>query len=261
MIKSLSKQEYDLLSTFTIKNQKIITTKDIKASFKFSEGKTRVVLHRLEKKGWLERIEKGKYLIVPLEGREGWAEHPFVPIPKLVKNYYVSYRTALAYYGFTEQMPYYVFVATTERKRSLEFQGYLYKFVRISNRKLFGYDKIKISDTEINIADKEKTIIDCLEKEKYAGSIIEIFKALHNNKEQFDFNKMADYALKMGNQSLIRRLGYLLDLIKQDTKKLEKNTGKFRYIYLSNSFPEKKYGIVNKWKLVLNLKDDELFKW
>jgi hypothetical protein len=91
MIKSLSKQEYDLLSTFAIKNRKVITVKDVKASFNFSEGKIRVMLHRLEKKGWLERIEKGKYLIVPLEGRAGWAEHPFIPLSKLITNYYVSY--------------------------------------------------------------------------------------------------------------------------------------------------------------------------
>jgi predicted transcriptional regulator of viral defense system len=122
MIKSLSKQEYDLLSTFAIKNRKVITVDDVKGSFNFTDGKIRVMLHRLERKGWLERIEKGKYLIVPLEGREGWAEHPFIPISKLVTNYYVSYRTALAYYGFTEQMPFYVFDATIERKSPWNFK-------------------------------------------------------------------------------------------------------------------------------------------
>lgn len=261
MMKSLSKQEYDLLSTFAIKNQKIISIEDAKAAFNFSAGKLRVVLHRLEKKGWLERIEKGKYLIVPIEGREGWAEHPYVPLSNLVKNYYVSYRTALAYYGFTEQLPYYVYAATTDRKKSLTFQGYLYKFIRISSRKFFGFEKIKISGVEINIADKEKVIIDCLDKENYSGSIIEIFKSLYNNKEQFDFDKMINYALKIENCSLVRRLGFLLDLLKEDTKMLEKKIGKFRYIYLSNSFPKKKYGISKKWKLVLNLKEGELFKW
>ncbi len=211
MIKSLSKQEYDLLSTFAIKNRKVITVEDVKQSFNFSDGKMRVMLHRLEKKGWLERIEKGKYLIVPLEGREGWAEHPFIPLSKLVTNYYVSYRTALAYYGFTEQMPFHVLAATTERKSPLEFQGYLYKFVRVNRRKFFGFEKIKISDAEINIADKEKTIIDCL------------------------------------------------DLVKQDTKKLEGRIGKFRYVYLSNTLPRKKNGISKKWRLILNLKENELF--
>jgi predicted transcriptional regulator of viral defense system len=125
-------------------------------------------------------------------------------------------------------MPFHILAATTERKSPLEFQGYLYKFIRVSKIKFFGFEKIKISDTEINIADKEKAIIDCLDRQEYAGSIIEIFKVLHNNKEQFDFDKMINYALRMENHSLARRLGFLLDLLKQDTKKLEENIGKFR---------------------------------
>lgn len=261
MIKSLSKQEYDLLSSFAIKNKKIISVGDVKEIFDFSDGKIRVMLYRLKKKGWLERIEKGKYLIVPLEGREGWAEHPFVPIPKLVNNYYISYRTALAYYGFTEQMPLYVFVATIERKNAMEFQGYFYKFVKVNKRKFFGFHTMKILDTEINIAEKEKTIIDCLDREEYAGSIIEIFKALYKNKEQFNFDKIIYYAIKMNNYSMTRRLGFLLDLLEQNTEILEERIGKFRSIFLSNILPKKKYGASKKWKLILNLEEKELFEW
>ncbi len=43
MIKSLSKQEYDLLSTFAIKNRKVITVEDVKGSFNFTDGKIRVM--------------------------------------------------------------------------------------------------------------------------------------------------------------------------------------------------------------------------
>lgn len=261
MMKSLSKQEYDLISSFAIKNKKVITIDDVKDTFNFSAGKIRVILHRLVKKGWLERIEKRKYLIVPLEGREGWAEHPFVPLPKLAKMYYISYRTALAYYGFTEQIPIYIFAATPERKKSLEFQGYTYKFVKLDQKKFFGYLSVKIEDTEVNIADKEKTIIDCLSFEKYAGSIIEIFKALYNNKEQFDFDKLIDYAIKTENHSLVRRLGFLLDLIKQNIERLMKYTGSFRPIYLSATLPKKKCGESKKWKLILNIEEKELFEW
>lgn len=260
MIRSLSKQEYDLLSKFAVRNVKAISTKDIKEVSGFSDGKIRVMLHRLQKKGWLERIEKGTYLIVPIEGIDGWAEHPFVVLPNLVKNYYVSYRSALAYYGFTEQIPFYVFSATTERKNPLNFQGYVYRFIRMDKRKFFGFEKAKISGVKINIADKEKTVIDCIDKEKYAGSIIETFKAIKNNSDQFDFTKIIDYAVKMKNQSLIRRLGYLLDQTGQDTKILEKNRGNFRYIYLSNVLPKKTFELNKKWKLILNIQKKELFE-
>lgn len=258
MIKSLSKQEYDLLSKFAVKNIKAISTKDVRDVSGFSGAKTRVIIHRLQKKGWLERIKRGTYLIIPLEGIDGWAEHPFVVLPNLVKNYYVSYRSALAYYGFTEQIPFYVFSATTERKNPLTFQGYAYRFARVDERKFFGFEKAKISGVKINIADKEKAVIDCIDKEKYAGSIIETFKAIKDNTEQFDFAKMVNYAVKMKNQSLIRRLGYLLNLAGQDAKELENKTGKFRYIYLSNVLPKRKVNLNKKWKLILNIEEKEL---
>lgn len=260
MIRSLSKQEYDLLSKFAIRNVKVISTKDIKKVSCFSDGKIRVMLHRLQKKGWLERIKKGTYLIVPIEGRDGWAEHPFVVLPNLVKNYYVSYRSALAYYGFTEQIPFYIFSATTERKNSLNFQGYIYRFARMDERKFFGFEKTKISGVEINVADKEKAVIDCIDKEEYAGSIIETFRAIKDNTKQFDFVKMINYAVKMKSKSLIRRLGYLLNLAGQDAKELENKTGKFRHIYLSNVLPKRKVKLNKKWKLILNIEENELSK-
>jgi hypothetical protein len=34
----------------------------------------------------------------------------------------------------------------------------LYKFIRVGKRKFFGFEKIKLSYAEINIADKEKAI-------------------------------------------------------------------------------------------------------
>lgn len=50
-------------STFTIDQaaQKIQTKKEI----------VKVILSRLEKRGFIERIEKGKYLIIPLDSVQG----------------------------------------------------------------------------------------------------------------------------------------------------------------------------------------------
>ena len=72
---------------------------------------------------------------------------------------------------------------------------------------------------------------------------------------------MMNYALIMENHSLARRLGFLLDLVKQDTTRLEERIGKFRYVYLSNTLPKKKHGISKKWRLILNIEENELLKW
>ncbi len=259
--RSLSKQEYNIISELSLKRISIIDIEEASKIFKINKKKLWDIFYRLEKKGWLERIEKGKYMVIPFQAKEGWLEHPFILTSNLIKRYYISYRTALAHYGLTEQIPIYIFIATTERKGRLEYklQNYVFKFVRINKSKFFGFKTELIGNKKIYIADKEKSIIDCLDKEKYAGTIIETAKALSSNR--INIRKLKRYALKLKNSSLNRRLGYLLDLFKKDSSGLEENIGEHRNIYLSTILPAKKVEINGKWKLIINVKKEDLLRW
>ncbi|MBP1911678.1 hypothetical protein J2747_000937 [Thermococcus stetteri] len=50
--------------------------------------------------------------------------------------------------------------------------------------------------------------MDCLDKPKYCGGIIEVAKAF---REELDTEKLREYALRMNNSDTIRRLGHLCD--------------------------------------------------
>ena len=63
---SLSDAEASFLTTLAASGKQIFVTKDGYDLLGKSKA-TRDALARLVNKGWLERIEKGKYLIVPLE--------------------------------------------------------------------------------------------------------------------------------------------------------------------------------------------------
>ena len=85
-----------------------------------------VILSRMEEKGFIERIEKGKYLIIPLGSEKGkYTLHEFVIASYLVEPYAISYWSALHHYGLTEQIPTTVFVQTPARKKkaSSTFSG------------------------------------------------------------------------------------------------------------------------------------------
>ena len=213
------------------------------------------------KKKWLERLEKGKYLIVPMEGKYGWSEHPFVIVSRLLKEYYISYRTALAHHGLTEQIPQTIYTAPLDRKRNtaIDLQDCTFRFIRINEKKFFGFHKMKIENEEVHIASPEKAIVDCLDKEQYAGTIIETAKALRHKDVRIDFVKR--YAIRMQNASLVRRLGYLLDVLKLDSKGLENHIGKHRDIFLSFTLPQQKIGRSHKWKLIVNVRDEDLLAW
>jgi predicted transcriptional regulator of viral defense system len=127
----------------------------------------------LQQRGAIERIEKGKYLIIPLGAEKGkYTLHEFVIGSLLVQPYSIAYWSALNYYGLTEQIPATVFIQTITRKFNINPKvfGIQYKIVKIKESKCFGIRKEWIEETQINITDKEKTIIDCLNLPQYASA-------------------------------------------------------------------------------------------
>ena len=209
-----------------------------------------VILSRMEEKGFIERIEKGKYLIIPLGSEKGkYTLHEFVIASYLVEPYAISYWSALHHYGLTEQIPGTVFVQTPARKKKnlMEIFGVNYQIVRVKEDKFFGLRKEWIEENSVSITDKEKTIIDCLDKPHYAGGIIEVAKALKNG--SLDYNQLSGYAIRIGNFAVIRRLGYLcekmgipLDLPHPHSKK---------YLLLDPTMPPHGEND-SKWRLVIN---------
>ena len=214
------------------------------------------VLYRLQQSGAIERIEKGKYLIIPLGAEKGkYTLHEFVIGSLLVEPYTIAYWSALNYYGLTEQIPTTIFIQTITRKFNTnpEVFGVQYKIVKIKKEKVFGIRKEWIEETQINITDKEKTMIDCLDKPQYCGGIIEVAKALKNNK--FDRKKLEDYAQRIGNSGVLRRLGYLCEQLNIKINLPKLNTR--NYLLLNPAMPEKGSKSA-KWRLIINLDEKVL---
>ncbi|GAF95462.1 unnamed protein product, partial [marine sediment metagenome] len=156
----------DLINSLAKKGN-ILTFEDALKVSNLSRESLRVVLLRLERRGIIERIEKGKYLIIPLGAEKGkYTLHEFVIGSTLIEPYSIAYWSALNYYGLTEQIPTTVFLQTTARKKNQDIKvfGVEYQIIKIKKEKTFGIRKEWIEESPINITEKEKTIIDCLDK-------------------------------------------------------------------------------------------------
>jgi len=210
-----------------------------------------VILSRLESRGFIERIEKGKYLIIPLGSEKGkYTLHEFVIGSLLVEPSAIAYWSALHHHGLTEQIPGTVFIQTPARKKKnvLEIFGVSYRIVRIKEEKFFGMRKDWIEEMPVSITDREKTIIDCLDKPHYSGGVIEVAKALHHG--NLDQEKLSGYARRIGNSAVIRRLGFLCESMKIPLD-LPLPVSK-KYLLLDPSMPAR--GTNNpRWRLLINL--------
>jgi len=233
------------------KEGQIFSFSDIYRKTHIKKEELSVILSRLEDHGFIERIEKGKYLIIPLGSEKGkYTLHEFVIGSYLVEPSAISYWSALHYYGMTEQIPRTVFVQTPTRKKKsiLNIFGLDYRIVRIKNKKFFGLRKEWIEEVPVSITDKEKTVIDCLDKPQHSGGMIEIAKALKTG--QLDQKRLNEYAFKIDNQSVVRRLGYLCDRMGLEAT-LPPLKSK-RYILLDPTMPPIGFND-SKWRLVINL--------
>ncbi|MHA1360877.1 MAG: hypothetical protein ACTSRC_22375 [Candidatus Helarchaeota archaeon] len=90
---------------------------------------------------------------------------------------------------------------------------------------------------------------------EHSGGIDEIARAIYFYHEELDFEKIKDYALKMRNITIYKRLGYILD----KTGLLDKYARTFQGIKLTKGYPRldkigPRKGVHNeKWKLFVNV--------
>lgn len=225
----------------------------------------RKLLSDLVKKGWLRRIEKGKYLLIPLtvDLNKPYTENQFVIASKLIAPYYIGYWSMLHYYGYTEQLINTVFIASPKKKSSFSISGVNYKFVRINLRKMFGMTEVKINEVPIKVSDKEKTLIDCLDHPEYCGGISEAVKGIWNARDEIEFVRLLDYTKKIENSTVAKRLGYLLEILELnkriDIKNLKKIVGKG--FSLLEPLHAKKGRYNSQWNLLVNVSDEELLSF
>ena len=259
----ISDKETFLLSTLAKEGKNIFGLKDISSILKTNYPYSKVIADRLRKKKWLIPVTRGKYLLVPLSAgiKSEYTEHEFVIASHLAskKEYYIAYWSALNHYGFTEQTPFTVFVATTSRRPNVNVHGVDYKFITINDSKFFGIRNHFINNNKIVISDKEKTLVDALDHPEYCGGISEVAKCLWNAKNEISFEKIINYAKKMQNTTIIKRLGYLIDILEIEISalnyhKMQNSIGKGRSWLDPGSSKKRKSHL--KWKLFVNVPND-----
>jgi predicted transcriptional regulator of viral defense system len=178
---------------------------------------TRQFLERLQTKGWIRRIKRGRFAIIPLSSGENRTPqlHEFIVAMELVSPAAVAYWSALNHHGMTEQLPRTVFVATNHpvRRTPGEVLGVSYKIISLRPEKFFGIMKDWIDEMPFMVTDREKTIVDGLDLPQYVGGIAEIAKALTTAWTQLDESKLRKYVGRIGNSAVAKRLGFIMEML------------------------------------------------
>jgi len=183
----------------------------------------------------------------------------------LMRPYYYGYSTSNAYYGLTTQMRPILYLATTKPGRVFRWRNNRFRFITLSKYKFFGFQEVEVHGTKVKMAEPEKTLVDSVDKMKYAGGIAEVLAVIHNGLKEVERQKLTNYAVRMRSHSLIQRLGYLIDVLasegltsfpEETRKKLLKHVGN-TVIYLDPS-REKRGRLAKAWNIIANVAENEL---
>jgi predicted transcriptional regulator of viral defense system len=175
------------------------------------------ILARLCKKGWIARIKTGLFAVIPLSSGEARTPqlHEFAIAMELVKPAAIAYLSAMNYHDMTEQLPRTVFIATDHKVRrpNRESLGYTFRIVSLRKPRFFGTVKEWINEQPFMITDRERTIIDALDMPENCGGMGIVAGAIRSSWRSLDEPRLRDYATRIGNAAVGKRLGFLMEAL------------------------------------------------
>jgi len=225
----------------------------------------RKLLSEMTERGLLMRLKAGLYHVIPFE------EDPNSYMPEwhgitscLVEKAenYVGYYSALQIHGLITQpsLKEQIVVAEQQKPSELTIRKVIFQFIYHNPTHFFGWTSKWVDPYQkIRCSDLEKTIIDCLFQPEYAGGIVEIAKALYTCHHQLNYPRLIMYIDQFKSQAVLKRLGFLLELmninttITEDLRKQKSSS----YILLDPSLPKAgKY--ISRWSIQQNLDSDTI---
>ena len=216
-VSGLGKMERKQLAAVLRETKGTISVGEVAGILKVSRNAAAKLLSKWMKKGWVYRIRRGIYISVPLESKTSDipAEDPWIIAERLYRPCYIGGWSAVEYWDFTEQIFQTLLIFTTlkPRERVKKF-GNMKFFVRAAQEKaMFGLNPIWRGQVKVNVSDPTRTVLDILADPQNAGGIrsgLDFFRS-YLNSERKNLDLLIEYAIKLGNGSVFKRLGFLLE--------------------------------------------------
>lgn len=196
----------------------VVTVGEAARALDLSRARTAKTLSRWAKQGWLRRVGPGAYVPAPLDmlNMPQVVDDPWMLVPALFGPAYVGGRTAAGHWGLTDQIYRDTVVYTTRPRpvRTLEPYGISFTPLRVRRSLIFGTCSVQRGpQTWVEVSDLHRTMIDLLAAPHLGGSIVVVADCFveYLRYRDNDYRKLIEYADRIGNGALFKRLGLLAE--------------------------------------------------
>ena len=223
----------------------VMTTSDL-ARIAGVEGRSlNMFLHRLQKRGAIERLERGKYYL---------AESPLESLSSsIVSPSYISFLYALSLHHLTTQIPRQIVIVSLRSRTGVGLEGYHIEFMKMKKGRFFGMERKRAGGRYFAaVATAEKAILDSLAYPSYCPTA-EAARAISTGLDEgaLKMDLLVDMTKRFGSRVAAKRLGYLAGLYGVDLFGRLGSMVSSRYDLLNPGLPSK--GARNaRWHLNVN---------
>jgi predicted transcriptional regulator of viral defense system len=177
------------------------------------------LLRHLAGEGWVSRLQRGLYTTVPLEAEdpESWGADPWAVAMAALAPGYVGGWTALHHWDLTDQIFSTTIFVTAQpvARRRRTIGGVQFELRHRSESALFGTRRVWREGAPVEVSDRERTLVDCLDDPSLGGGLRHTTEALVTYAERPDvsWRRLVEYGDRLGNRTVFKRLGYIAETL------------------------------------------------
>lgn len=211
--KGVSANEYYTLSLIEKIGLVVFGVEEVMHLSNWNKSRVYNTLFSLEKKGLIKRIKRNSYAIA-----KDLNENLFKISTEVIKPSYISFWSALSFYGFTEQQLKTVQLVSTKQTGKVNIDSFRIEITAFQPKRFYGYKKME----GFVIAEPEKVLVDSLYRLDKCGGLNEFAKCLRNSWKHLNKKRFVDYLVRFNNKSVISRAGFLIENLNLEVKQIER---------------------------------------
>ncbi len=253
------------MGAFVASEKVVVRVADLMMVHPMSRKAANLVLSRLHRKGWLQRVKRGLYIPVSLAAASPnpAVEHAWPLAMELFAPCYISGWTAAEHWDLTEQIFNSIAVVTAHPQRQAlqSFSEVKFRTKSIAAHRIFGSEEVWIGSRKISVADPHRLIIDILDSPELGGGgrhTLDVVRAYWRS-SYVDASKLMEYAKQYDKGTVFKRLGFTTECLGVATNDWLKECEVHMSAGISRLDPSGPSAgrIVSRWRLRINIPVNE----